>query len=187
MSLEKYGAGQDPYCYAGSATLKNRLGIQNEIDLANAERDLSALAADRIEFSAPPYDFSFLKLLHQKLFKDIYSWAGEVRSVDISKGDTRFCATHRIEPEAEKLFHALADNNWLMNRPRDELILEIAEFCGDLNVIHPFREGNGRALRLLCEFVIVNSGYEISWQNLSEEEWLQASIDAVNCNQPSSG
>jgi cell filamentation protein len=91
--------------------LKNHLGIQNEIDLADAERDLSTLAADRIEFSAPPYDFPFLKLFHHKLFKDIYSWAGEVRSVDVSKGDIRFCSTHRIEPEAEKLFHALAGNN----------------------------------------------------------------------------
>jgi cell filamentation protein len=69
-----------------------------------------------------------------------------------------------------------------MNRPRDDLIFGIAELCGDLNVIHPFREGNGRALRLFCEFVIVDSGHEISWQNLSEEEWLQASIEAVNCN-----
>ena len=59
---------------------------------------------------------------------------------------------------------------------------EIAEFCGDLNVIHPFREGNGRTLRLLCEFIVINAGYEIDWSPVPKDLWLQASIDSVTCD-----
>lgn len=53
---------------------------------------------------------------------------------------------------------------------------ELAELYGELNMVHPFREGNGRALRLLFEFIIVNVGYEISWSGVDEEEWLEANI-----------
>ncbi|ERP88042.1 hypothetical protein Q670_16245 [Alcanivorax sp. P2S70] len=53
---------------------------------------------------------------------------------------------------------------------------ELAGLYGELNMVHPFREGNGRALRLLFEFIIVNVGYEISWSGVDEEEWLEANI-----------
>jgi cell filamentation protein len=112
----------------------------------------------------------------------LYDWAGEIRTVDISKGDTRFCNVARIEPEANKTFDALADRNWLEGLERDALVESVAEYYGDLNVVHPFREGNGRAQRLLFEQIIVNAGFEIDWWHVESDEWLQANIDAVVCN-----
>ncbi len=56
------------------------------------------------------------------------------------------------------------------------MIDEVAELYGDLNMVHPFREGNGRALRLLFEFIIVNAGYEISGSAVDENEWREASM-----------
>jgi cell filamentation protein len=143
---------------------------------------LSAAAASEIEFELPPYDLTCLKRLHRHLFRDLYDWAGEIRTVDISKGNTRFCNVARIEPEASKVFDVLADRNWLEGFERDGLVASIAEYYGDLNVVHPFREGNGRAQRLLFEQIIVNAGFEIDWWKVEPDEWLQANIDAVVCD-----
>ena len=143
---------------------------------------MSAAAASEIEFELPPYDLTCLKRLHRHLFRDLYDWAGEIRTVDISKGDTRFCNVSRIEPEANRIFDALADRNWLEGLERDALVTSVAEYYGDLNMVHPFREGNGRAQRLLFEQIIVNAGFEIDWWHVESDEWLQANIDAVVCD-----
>ncbi|MEE4617237.1 Fic family protein [Pseudomonas alliivorans] len=104
-----------------------------------------------------------------------------MRTVDLSKGDTRFCTTTRIEPEAKNLFASLAKAHWFQELERDELVKASAEAFGDLNVIHPFREGNGRAQRVLFEHLIMNVGYAISGWAVEAEEWTQANIDAIHC------
>lgn len=177
--MDKYGAGQDSYCYPDSEVLKNRLNIEDDDALSEAEREITELAAEEIEFEPPPYDLATLQRIHQQLFGDIYDWAGDIRTVDVSKGDTRFCTTQRIIPEAKKLFDQLADKGWLEGLSRDALIDEVAELYGELNMVHPFREGNGRALRLLFQFIIVNAGYEISWSAVDEDEWLEANIHSA--------
>ena len=182
MILDKYGVGQDPYCYPGSLVLRNRLNILDEDLLTLAERDITTVSAGEIRFQLPPYDFSYLCRMHRELFIDIYDWAGQVRTVDISKADTRFCNVGRIRPEADKLFHTLANANWLEGCDRIELVKRVSEFYGDLNVIHPFRDGNGRAQRLLFEHLIINAGYQIDWWQVSRDEWVQANIAAVVCD-----
>ncbi|WP_434680292.1 putative adenosine monophosphate-protein transferase Fic [Pseudomonas sp. R1-18] len=180
--LDKYGVGQDPYCYPGTTQLRNLLNIQDSHILAQAERALSENAANAIEFSAPPYDLPYLPDIHRALFADLYDWAGELRTVDISKDDTHFCIVGRIEPEARKLFTALANANWFQELDRASLVTSVAELFGDLNVVHPFREGNGRAQRILFEHIIVNAGFSLSWWEVEMKEWTQANIDAVVCD-----
>lgn len=180
--MDKYGTEQDPACYTGTDVLINHLNITDADTLEIAERDITEIAAAQIEFTSPPYDFDFLKQLHLKLFEDIYPWAGQLRTVDVAKGATRFCTASRIDPEARKLFGTLSENSWFAHHTKMELITAIAEFCGDLNIIHPFREGNGRTLRLLCEFIVINTGYEIDWNPVPTDLWLQASIDSVTCD-----
>ena len=82
--VDKYGVGQDPYCYPGTTILRNKLKIRCEIELDQAERELSNIAASQIEFCLPPYDFPYLKKIHHRLFSDLYDWAGKIRHVDIS-------------------------------------------------------------------------------------------------------
>jgi len=180
--LDKYGAGQDPLCYPGSSVLRNRLDLTEDHALHNAERTLSEIAAASIDFDLPPYDLLYLQRIHRTLFGDIYKWAGELRAVDISKGDTHFCNVTRIEAESAKLFRQLAATNWFEGMTRHHLVSAAAELYGDLNMIHPFREGNGRAQRILFDHIIVNAGYEISWWEVEEREWIQANIDAVVCD-----
>ncbi|MCK0746112.1 Fic family protein [Chromohalobacter nigrandesensis] len=162
--------------------LRNLLGIRDDPTLEAAERELTVLAADTIQFAPPPYDLDYLKHLHRQLFADLYPWAGEIRTIDIAKGETRFCNVQRIEPEAYKLFTRLRHETYFTNLPRQQLVSAVAELYGDLNVIHPFREGNGRAQRLLFEHLIINNGYEISWEGIQREEWLHANIAAYHCD-----
>lgn len=180
--MDKYGVGQDPYCYTGTSVFKNLLEIQDDATLQEAERELTMHAAAGIPFNPPPYDFAYFKALHRQLFADIYPWAGEIRTIDIAKGETRFCHWQRIEPEAHKLFGQLTQANWYTELDRHELVVAAAEFYGELNVLHPFRDGNGRAQRLLFEHLIINCGYEITWTRLNREEWVQANIAAYHCD-----
>lgn len=180
--VDKYGTGQDPYCYPGSTVLRNNFDLTDDEALHYAERLMSEIAASEIEFDLPPYGLAYLQKIHRQLFAYAYEWAGELRTVDISKGETRFCTISRIEAEAEKLFGQVAKAAWFEGLARSELVRSVAEFYGNLNMIHPFREGNGRAQRLLFEHLIINAGYQISWWAVDELEWLQANMDAVHCD-----
>ncbi|WP_310195573.1 putative adenosine monophosphate-protein transferase Fic [Pseudomonas hunanensis] len=180
--LDKYGVGQDAYCYPGTSILKNLLGIENDEQLFIAERDFSELAASQIDFCLPPYDLGYLQRLHRLLFQDVYDWAGEIRTLDISKGDTRFCTVTRIEPESVKILAAMEVEGWFEGYDRAALISAVAESFGDLNMVHPFREGNGRAQRILFEHLILNAGFQIDWWQADPQEWVDANIAAVVCD-----
>ena len=158
------------------------MNIEDDQELAEAEQKLTSIAVSEIGFSPPPYDLPYLQSLHRHLFNEVFSWSGEIRTIDISKGATRFCRTDRIVPEATKIFESMAQAGWFEGMIRSDLIRAIAEYYGDLNMVHPFREGNGRAQRLPLEHLVVNAGYQIGWAPITEEEWLQANIDGVDCN-----
>lgn len=76
----------------------------------------------------------------------------------------------------------MAEEKWLEGKSRSELVKPVAEYYGELNMVHPFREGNGRAQRLLFEHLIINAGFQISWAPVTEDEWLTANIAAVACD-----
>lgn len=180
--LDKYGVGQDPYFYPGSSVLRNRLDLHDDTRLHQAERELSEIAIGSLPLFPPPYDLERLQYIHRILFSDIYDWAGELRSVNIQKGDTLFCTPERIPPEAAKIILHMEQANWFIGASQAELVTRIAEAYGDLNVIHPFREGNGRAQRILFEQIIVNAGYSVNWWLVKHAAWVPANIDAVACD-----
>lgn len=99
---DKYGIGQDSYCYPDSTVLRNKLDIRDDATLSEAERQLSAIAADNVEFNPPPYGLAYLQNIHRALFSDLYEWAGELRTVGISKQATRFCQPEYMEQVFEK-------------------------------------------------------------------------------------
>ncbi|MGY2682727.1 fido (protein-threonine AMPylation protein) [Pseudomonas tolaasii] len=72
--------------------------------------------------------------------------------------------------------------HWFVGATQDALVVQIAEAYGDLNVIHPFREGNGRAQRILFEQIIVNAGFSVDWWLVKDAAWIPANIDAVACD-----
>ncbi|RIJ09293.1 cell filamentation protein Fic [Pseudomonas sp. 91RF] len=180
--VDKYGVGQDPYCYPGTDVLRNLLNIHCEERLQKAERELSEIAISRFHLLPPPYDLSRLQHVHEVLFCDVYDWAGLLRTVNIQKGETFFCTAERILPEAHKIFLSMERSAWFEGLERSDLVVKVAEAYGDLNVIHPFREGNGRAQRILFEHIIINAGFAVDWWLIKDEAWIPANIDAVACD-----
>ncbi|MDM1769973.1 putative adenosine monophosphate-protein transferase Fic [Acinetobacter indicus] len=182
--MDKYGeVGDSIYCYPNSDILKNKLNIQDAAILQQAELELSETASIHIEFAEPPYDLKYLQSIHRQLFSDLYEWAGELRQADIAKGNTRFCTFPRIEIEANKLFKQLEQQNYFQGLEKSVLIQKVADFYCELNVIHPFREGNGRTQRIFFEHLLAHCGYGVQWNNIENKEvWIQANIEGFNCH-----
>lgn len=178
---DKYGVANDPYCWPGTSVLRNKLGIHDEATLADAEAEFAAVALEQIEIEPLPFGLDYLCRLHGQLFGDVYAWAGEVRTIDLSKGTTRFCTARRIVPEADKVLQALGQLD-LRQAPRSAAIGYIAECFGELNLVHPFREGNGRTTRLFFEHFLVRHGYGVDWSKIQRDDWISACIAAVECN-----
>ena len=140
------------YFVEGGDVLENKLGITDSEQLHEAEEDVfSDTAADILneDLSDAILDFNFFKQLHGRLFGKVYPFAGQIRTVNITKQDSSipFCYADFIEPEANRIFQDLEVKNYLKNETKAEFVDNIAELAMDLNALHPFREGNGRTIR----------------------------------------
>lgn len=124
-------------------------------------------------------DFSFKHLcaIHRQLFQDVYAWAGKKRTVDISKG-TVFCLTQFIELQYDDLYEKLKNENCLKDiMDKKQLSSRLAYYLGELNMIHPFREGNGRTQRIFIEQLCMGNGrYDIDFTEVTKEEMINASV-----------
>lgn len=173
--------------YPGTEVLINKLGIRDQAELDAAEAPLVLLAA--VELAEAPLPeprsgpgFGYLLRIHEALFRDVYDWAGTVRNVDISKGSTRFANFRHIESEGTKLTDALAAEGWLEHRTPKDFARRMAYYMGELNVLPPFREGNGRALREYVRHLAERAGHSLSWEGVSGDEMVTASIEAYRGN-----
>lgn len=106
---------------------------------------------------------------------------GELRHVDIAKGTTRFCTSTRIRPEAIALL-AQIDRETLEQPAHERVVERVADLYAELNMVHPFREGNGRTQRLFFEQWLLTRGYAVDWQRVESAEWMEACIRAVHCD-----
>lgn len=171
------------YCYPESYVLRNKLNITDQEELNDAERAITSVKIsqaliDRIEGN---FDFEHLKQIHKFLFQDIYDWAGCVRTVNIAKGNA-FCRTEYIEKQMNDLLGKLKAENYLINcKDKEVLGKRLAYYLGEINVIHPFREGNGRTQRLFIEHLAYNAGYVLDFMKIKSEDMLRASVEAYAC------
>ena len=166
-------------CYEGTTCLINKLEIRDEKRLSEIEAQITFAKAVMLEES-PIYDdfgFEHFKKIHQFLFCDLYEWAGQVRTVNISKKRTRFLDADSIERVGEKCFSRVK-GGYFEGLPFDEFAKRIAEFYNDVNYIHPFREGNGRAQRIYFTQLIRHYGYDINFADVDTDELMLATIHA---------
>lgn len=122
-------------------------------------------------------DFDYLRSLHRSIFQDLYDWAGEIRSVDIAKGNQFFLFVH-IESEATELFGKLAQEDFLRTCSEARVPERLAWYLSEINAIHPFRDGNGRTQRLFIELLAERIGYSVDFSYVSAEEMITASVRA---------
>lgn len=170
-----YEAVVDPYCYAGTAILKNKAGLRDQIEL---ERFEAISFAQRAEEMLPFGDLSSRHFLavHRHLFQDVYSWAGKPRTIRLHKGASAFCYPEHIRSELEKLFSALARQGHFTDLPPGAFAAKLAHFLAELNAIHTFREGNGRAQLAFCQLVANRAGHLLHLEALDPDAFLEAMI-----------
>ena len=168
-------------CYPGTTVLINRLDIRDEDTLREAEAMATYINAAKLE-DVPmdgDFDFNHYKAIHRFLFSDLYDWAGEVRTVNISKKGTLFTPAESIESQAELIFKRLKERNYFKGLPHDAFVEEIVDFYCVTNALHPFREGNGRAQRAFLTQLIRNAGYDINWSEMDGDLLMIATIQSA--------
>ena len=168
----------DPYVYPGTNVLKNLAGIKEYDRLRQFEAVLTAYRISELLLKPipGPLDSAYLQKLHRFIFQDVYSWAGEFRSVDIRKeGEFWFCRYQFIQESLSRLFNQLTGENMLTHTTPQEFGRRAGYYLNELNAIHPFREGNGRVQREFIFKLGLNAGLNVDWSQVSQEEMNAAS------------
>ena len=165
---------QHPYCYPGTNVYRNKENIRNAEELEALERTHSA---DRL--LTLPHDIPITpegyREIHRYMLQDVYEWAGKDRWVDTGRTGP-FCKAEYIIPELQRRFAAINAEDDLRGLDADLFIARAAEHISEINAIHPFLDGNGRALRAFLEILAVGAGHTIDLARIDPEAWNAASI-----------
>ena len=122
------------------------------------------------------FDVDGFRAIHRHLFGRVYAWAGEFRTVRISKGDSTFCYPEHIGSEIEHIFAWLAARDFLTEQSTDDFAADAAHLLATLNAIHPFREGNGRTQLSFMSLLADRAGHPLAFDRLRPEAFLAAMI-----------
>lgn len=179
--MSRYDAIDD-YVYPGTTVLKNKAGIQDQAALDAFEADATAVRMlELLEQPIPgTYDFAHLCAMHRHLFQDVYEWAGEIRTVDISRDASRFANASRIESYLVGELRKLPAENWLRGLHPEAFVARLAHYMGEINATHPFREGNGRTQRVYCALLAEKAGYFIDFESLDQARMYHVMIASFN-------
>ena len=179
--MSRYDA-DDTYCYPGTDVLRNKAEITTAAELDTYEGELSTLRT--IEILENPvigqFDLAHLQRIHLALFQDVYAWAGKIRTVDISRGNSRFANVRFIETAANDIFNRLARENWLNGLDEIALSNRLAHYLSEINALHPFREGNGRVQRIFISQLSQAAGYQLDYSDLGQDQIYKAMELAFN-------
>ena len=149
--------------------LENKLGITSSADLARKEEIISKKKAaelfeNRVLDSFPAGKFSTLQAIHKYLFEDVYDFAGKLRTVNVAKGNFRFAPLMYLHAALENI-DKMPQSNF------DEIIEKYVE----MNIAHPFREGNGRSARIWLDHILKTEiGKVVDWSKVDKEDYLLA-------------
>ncbi len=150
-------------------TLKNKLGLTDSAELAREEERISKKKAVWLFESGtldalPAGNFETLKIIHKYLFGDIYEFAGKIRTVNLAKGNFRFAPLMYLDA-------ALMNIDKMPQSTFDEIVEKYVE----MNIAHPFREGNGRSTRIWLDLMLKKGiGQVVDWSKVDKEDYLLA-------------
>lgn len=169
-------------CYENTTCLINKFDIRDEDKLKKVEADITFAKATILESNpiSDKFDLEHYKAIHRFLFEDIYDWAGSFRTVDMSKKGTGFCSADQLDDVARNCFSRLAENNLFSDLDRDEFVDAIVDFYCATNMLHPFREGNGRTQRIFISQLIHHNGYDFDFSDIDSDDLMIATIQAAN-------
>jgi len=170
-------SGDDPYVDGDTGVLVNRLGIETQLRLDYVEREL---VTQRIAEGVPSgaFDLGHLRAIHRHLFQDVYAWAGEVRTVEITKGGSPFQFRRFIETGMADVHRRLEKADFLRGLGAADFASAAGTILGDVNHVHPFRDGNGRAQLQYLALLADQAGHPIDLARLDPRLWIEASRSA---------
>ena len=181
MSEEIFKQMNSKYCYENSNILINKLNIKDRDILQKYEAKITAakLLSLRQKKITGNFDEKHFISIHTYLFEDIYPFAGEYRKENIAKGEFRFAEWEYIQEELNKLLEQLKNENYLAGIGKNDLARRLAYYIAELNVLHPFREGNGRTIREFIRQLALKNGYVLNLTKVSPQKMLEASIKSI--------
>jgi cell filamentation protein len=138
------------------------------------------LATQRARQGIPSgkFDLRHLRAIHRHLFQDVYDWAGKLRTVEIAKGGSQFQFRRYIETGMADVHRRLVQAKYLKGLAAADFGQKAGEIMGDINYVHPFREGNGRTQLFYLEQLAGQAGHELDLTRLDPTSWIAASIAA---------
>lgn len=190
--MSKYHSRESDIYLPGTAIPKNRLGIEDanllqQIEASLLQQAYQAFIAEL--YPAVRFDERYFKSLHDRTFTTLYDWAGEYRSVDMSKGGSLFCLARNLDSASRQLFQQLEKEGFLKDSSdwNKKIFSErLAFYQSELIALHPFYELNGRITRLFFDLIAIYNGYDpIDYSNALENDvnpvhtYILASIDCV--------
>jgi len=174
---EGYDAFDDPYAYPGASVLRNRLDIRDAGLLEAFEVEISTIRAEE-PLPQGAFDPTHYCSIHHHLFQDVYEWAGRYRIVRTSKGGNAFCYPEHIPAQMDVLFGSIRGGEAFAEKSRSEFLRKASRFLGELNAIHPFREGNGRAQLAFLGLIGATAGHPFAFERIDGNTLLQAMIES---------
>lgn len=183
---DEYDVGfDDHYLQPQSTVLKNLLDITDNDELEQVSSVLAAagiiVLMDHPDAIERTYDLRHLERIHEALFGSVYAWAGQIRDIRLHKGGSTFCYPEHIEMQFLKMVsRPLAAENFLRGLSPEKFSERAAYYMGEINAIHPFREGNGRTQREFINHLAMQNGMIVLWKAQDKEEITRLTIAAFN-------
>lgn len=166
------------YCYPPDYTLlMNKLGLRDADLFERVERRLVTQRALE-PLPIGDFDLAHLRALHKHLFQDVFDWAGDIRTVEIAKGGSQFQFRQYIETGMADVHRRITTHNYLRHLPADQFADLAGEILGDINYVHPFREGNGRTQLYFYKQLAEQAGHAVDLTQIKKTAWMQASKQA---------
>lgn len=176
-----YESKNSVYCYKGTNVLVNKMNIKDPIALKNYETSVIGLKLMALSKQGitGKFDVSHFVSIHKFLFEDIYPFAGLFRTENIAKDYFQFAKCEYIESELTRLLSELKSENFLANLTKEKFAERLAYYWAELNVLHPFREGNGRTTREFLRQLSQKNGYILNLHKVSPKALFNASIKSI--------
>ena len=174
---------EDAYVYPGTSILRNLLGIADSERLDRVERRL-VVQRTRRGVPSGAFDLAHLRAIHRHLFQDIYEWAGKLRTVEINKSGHQFQFRRYIEAGMADVHRRLVHGSFLRGLSVPEFAQQAAVIIGDVNYVHPFREGNGRTQAQYLKQLAAQAGHNLDFARIDPVAWIEASkaSHATDCD-----
>lgn len=166
------------YCYPGSEVLINIPGLKEQAQLDAFERIVTTerLSVLQLRPLKGSFDKKHLCEIHTFIFKDVYPFAGTLRDEDIAKGNFGFATARFLHEQTDELLSQLKQEYFLQDLSVAQLVDRLTYYLTELNVLHPFREGNGRVQREFIRCLALQAGHLIDWTKVEGRKILRAMI-----------